>query len=394
MHDQKPSGQQASGDKKSGWLTIENARNLGLIIASVAVTYAAINTAQQATATRPAPAAPLAVAAPAPSQPIPAQSPAPKPTGDSLESNGRLDLGQDERSEAFKEFLKVKIDELNKAGPVVYATEPVAPEPLEAVVSSAQAPVAPQESPSLAAAPQAVQQPASQEAHAPTGSTEPVKGTTSKGFPMTTHPAPFVDAVAKASLESKRVAFAKSGQPGVAKIGYNVDGSIMGESEKQEQIRSTLTNIPDEWTIIYKAPQEKVRLYVFTDPSCPYCKKLHRALPQLQQAGISVHYLMYPRDMATVAVGQVSPTGENMRNIWCTPDQRAAMDSAFLGYRVPDADCAALPKSIHRTPPPVPDHYNMGQMFDVQGTPTMFASNGRSAKGFGEAQELISYLLR
>jgi protein-disulfide isomerase len=211
---------------------------------------------------------------------------------------------------------------------------------------------------------------------------------------MTTHPAPFVDAVAKASLESKRVAFAATGKPGVAKIGYNIDGSIMGEAEKQEQIRSTLTNIPDEWTIIYKAPQEKVRLYVFTDPSCPYCKKLHKALPELQNAGISVHYLMYPRDMATVDAGQMSPTGENMRNVWCSLDQKAAMDSAFLGYRVPDADCAALPKSMHRTPPPVPDHYNMGQMFDVQGTPTMFASNGKSHKGFGEAQELIAYLLR
>jgi hypothetical protein len=390
MHDQKSPGPQASGEKKFGWLTIDNARNLGLIIASVAVTYAAITTGQKPAETAVPPAVPLAVEAVAPAQPIPPNPIAQAAHGTSLDSNGRLDIGADEHSAAFKQFLQSKIDELDKAGPVVYAPEEGTSEPQQTLVTPTKASAPPLIPEPLAAAPQA----APQATLVPTGSVEPIKGTNSNGFPMTTHPAPFVDVIAKASLESKRVAFAKSGQPGVAKIGYNVDGSIMGESEKQEQIRSTLTNIPDEWTIIYKAPQEKVRLYVFTDPSCPFCKKLHRALPHLQQAGISVHYLMYPRDMATVDVGQISPTGENMRNIWCTLDQNAAMDSAFLGYRVPDADCAALPKSIHRTPPPVPDHYNMGQMFDVQGTPTMFASNGKSHKGFGEAQELIDYLLR
>ena len=41
--------------------------------------------------------------------------------------------------------------------------------------------------------------------------------------------------------------------------------------------------------------EEKAVLNIFTDTSCPYCKQLHSEVRYLQQAGISVHYLPYPR---------------------------------------------------------------------------------------------------
>ena len=398
MQDQKSPGPTAIGVKPSGWLTVENTRNLVFIVAALAVTYAAL-TFNQKPATPPVsipvapvpavapPAADLAAkaaeqAAPAPEAEVNPVAPA-APSG-SIESSGRLDINSDDHSAVFKQFLQGKIDELNKAGPVVLTPQEHAAEPPQAAATPEQKPVA-QAASQPTAVPQGVIETAS--------STAPVKGSSSTGYPKTTHPAPFVDKAAQASMESKRAAFIKTGKPGVAKIGYNVDGSLLTVAEREEQVRSTLTNIPDEWTLIYKAPQEKIRLYVFTDPTCPYCKKLHRAIPELQQAGISVHYLMYPRDMGSAAPDEVSPTAQNMRNIWCSVDQQAAMDSAFLGYRVAEANCDALPKSLHRPPAPVPDHYYMGQMFNVEGTPTMFASNGRSKTGFGDVNKLINILL-
>lgn len=373
-----PGNSTASGKKK--WLTLDSARNLALIGAAVAVSYAALHSTKQ-----PVPTAPPAQAATAP---IEAQVSTAAPSTNSTASaqssrqvSGKLDVGSDENGEAFTKFINQKIDDLNKVGPVVFAGD----------AAQAPAPTGTQSTPVQALAASTTQ--SVLQAAPATSVAEPVKETTSSGLPMTTHKAPFVDQAAKASIESKTAEFMKTGKPGVAKIGYYVDGSLMTAPDKAEQIRSTLSDIPDEWTLIYKAPQEKVRLYAFTDPSCPYCKKLHHALPELLNAGISVHYLMYPRDMAQAAPGELSTMAKNMRNIWCSVDQQGAMNTAFEGYRVPEADCAALPKSLHRPPAPVPDHYNMGQMFDVNGTPTMFASNGKSKAGFSDVQQLISLLL-
>jgi hypothetical protein len=116
-------------------------------------------------------------------------------------------------------------------------------------------------------------------------------------------------------------------------------------------------------------------------------------MDQLLNAGISVHYFLYPRDMATMPEGALSSTAVNFQNVWCSLDQREAMDSAFLGYKIPKTDCAALPESLHRWPSPVESHYKTGEMFNVTGTPGWFASNGKHDIGYENAQTMIRTLL-
>lgn len=360
------------------------ARNIAIVVAALAITYSQLaphfgDKGEASKAPEPAPAAVAAVATesvdtvatPPQARPVPP---------------GGLDIGSDANAQAFRDFLKAKADEINKAGPVVYVQdgEPVAStahssttRPQPELVESRVTP---------GTAPQAVT--ANQPVSSSVQTTESPDGTR-----WTKHPAPFVDQQALASIQEHRAAVAKSGQVAVVKIGTYPDGMPMPESVKREQIRSTLSTIPDEWTVTYKAPNEKLRIYAFTDPTCPYCKKLHKALPQLLEAGISVHYLLYPRDMATVPAGQLSDGAHNLKNVWCAVDQVSAMNDAFAGYRVPEADCAALPKSLNRLPAPVPDHYNLGDMFNVTGTPTLMASNGKNQAGFGTAQQIIQDFL-
>ncbi|WP_414736189.1 thioredoxin fold domain-containing protein [Halomonas elongata] len=63
---------------------------------------------------------------------------------------------------------------------------------------------------------------------------------------------------------------------------------------------------------------------VFTDISCPYCQQLHQDIPQLNAAGITVHYLPYPRQGLSSAVAQ------RMASIWCSKYPRHAMDKAWV----------------------------------------------------------------
>lgn len=179
----------------------------------------------------------------------------------------------------------------------------------------------------------------------------------------------------------------------IAKIGFHPDGSVMSAEEKKVQIRDTLKKIPDNFTIAWKAPAEKASIYVFTDPTCPYCQKLHHAIPQLNAAGISVHYMLYPRDMGRASGNQLTTTQENLNNVWCSLDQKAALNDAYSGYKVPPANCAALPAELNRINSPVAQQYFLGNVFNVRGTPTVFTADGKDLPGFQTAEKLISDVL-
>lgn len=192
------------------------------------------------------------------------------------------------------------------------------------------------------------------------------------------------------------VTIAPPGQAGatrVPKVGFYADGQQMTPAEKVDQIKGILAKIPESWTVNWKASDEKASIYVFSDPTCGYCQKLHHAIPELNAAGISVHYFMYPRDMGH-NTGVVSKTQENLNNVWCSLDQKAAMDDAYAGYKIPATDCANLPAGIKRFPSPVADHFFLGEMFDVKGTPTIVTSTGDVIVGFGSAESLIQRVIQ
>lgn len=172
----------------------------------------------------------------------------------------------------------------------------------------------------------------------------------------------------------------------MAKVGFNNDGTAMPADQKREQIANALSKIPDSFTVNWKAPQENRHLRVYR-PDLPVLPKLHAAIPQLNAAGITVHYLLYPRDMARLnGNGSKSVTQQNLDNVWCSLDQQAAMNDAYAGFRVPVADCAALPAELKRMDSPVATHYELGNVFNVQGTPNVFTKDGKDLPGFQSAE--------
>lgn len=359
---------------KTVTLKVSHIRDVAIVLACVAVGYSFLTKPGQPSLQ---PGNDVVTISGAPAAP---QSMSQDKAGEGLSiKNGALTLGDDEISNRFRKFLRDRIAQVNAEGPVALKSSHLAqPEThtYSPMASASDQPlrVAQSESPVVRSD---VRQ-------------ENASTTTEKG---TLHPAPFTDKAAQSAIdEISQQVIARKGT-GVVQIGRHLDGSMMTESQTEEQIRRTLSNIPDEWTITYKSPNEKVRLYVFTDTTCPFCHKLHAAMPELLNAGISVHYLLYPRDMGATQPGMLSRTAVNMKNIWCAVDQKSAMDDAFEGYKVPEADCSTLPASLNRRPAPVPDHFLAGSMFNVEATPTWLASNGKHDVGFTNAQTMIRTLL-
>lgn len=125
--------------------------------------------------------------------------------------------------------------------------------------------------------------------------------------------------------------------------------------------------------------REKGMLYVFTDIDCGYCRKLHQEVPQLNAAGITVHYLAFPRS------GPAGDTFRKMEDVWCAADRNKALTESKRGAAVPSAPAAC--KS------PVAEQYRLGVALGVRGTPAIFLQDGSQVGGYIPAAELIKKVL-
>jgi thiol:disulfide interchange protein DsbC len=125
---------------------------------------------------------------------------------------------------------------------------------------------------------------------------------------------------------------------------------------------------------------EKARVRVFTDSTCPYCRKLHAAVPDLQKAGVTVAYIPFPRG------GEKSPGYKALRAVWCAEDRRKAMDIA-TGHAVGQAgttDCVAAAA--------VDAGYRLGVEIGISGTPTIVLPTGAAVPGYVSAGALLTRL--
>ncbi len=138
----------------------------------------------------------------------------------------------------------------------------------------------------------------------------------------------------------------------------------------------------EESMIVYKAAEEKHVITVFTDITCGYCVKLHRNVKELNDMGITVRYLAFPR------AGDTSDVGTAMANIWCATDPKDAMThskmrSAFIAEpEVTDKDCQAI----------ISDHYQLGRSIGVNGTPAVYTEEGLNIGGYLEPNVMLSRL--
>lgn len=130
--------------------------------------------------------------------------------------------------------------------------------------------------------------------------------------------------------------------------------------------------------IVYPAKgKTKSSITVFSDIDCPYCKKLHKEIPALNEAGIEVRYTGYPR------AGVGSPSYKKAVSAWCAKDPAKAMDDAMMGMPLDPKDCKN----------DVIEHMQAAQAIGVNGTPNIIFENGQMIPGYAPARELIPKIL-
>ena len=156
--------------------------------------------------------------------------------------------------------------------------------------------------------------------------------------------------------------------------------------------RKMAAKIPMSWTINYPAiGTEKRQLFVFTDYTCPFCKKLHNDIQALNSEGITVRYLFYPR---AYSAGAETPAAklnmEMMRRAWCAPDQGEAITELFDTRNLDDYKCETVPEAKGRINFPGVYHHFLGSVFSVEGTPTYFTNDGLIDVGYQDINNFMS----
>lgn len=154
------------------------------------------------------------------------------------------------------------------------------------------------------------------------------------------------------------------------------------ETSRRGLIIDKIDGVPSSDMVIFPAlSSEKAVLSVFTDVSCGYCKKLHEEVHFLQEAGITVQYLPFPRG------GNKGPGYTGLKQVWCADDRQLAMSIAKGTKRgeLGRSDCSDA--SI------VDRGFALGNTLGVAGTPALYTSDGEMINGYVPHQRLISMLL-
>ena len=130
--------------------------------------------------------------------------------------------------------------------------------------------------------------------------------------------------------------------------------------------------------IIFSPEKDKVKhtVTVFTDIDCGYCRKLHHAMADYNDRGIRVRYLAYPR------AGIGSGSYNKAVSVWCARDRKKAMTDAKNDQSVVSAKCNNA----------VAEHFKMGNMIGVRGTPALLLENGQLVPGYVPPKRLAAIL--
>lgn len=151
----------------------------------------------------------------------------------------------------------------------------------------------------------------------------------------------------------------------------------LGELHRNDLRKDKIAALDEKDMIIFPAEGEsKATVTVFTDVDCPYCRKLHGDIAELNKLGITLRYLAFPR------TGLDTETHYKMVSTWCAEDRKAMFTAAKRGGDVPPADCDN----------PVAAQYELGREVGVTGTPALVFEDGTILPGYVPAATLAQYL--
>jgi len=162
----------------------------------------------------------------------------------------------------------------------------------------------------------------------------------------------------------------------------------MFDMEKQEDITSgaeaaqpaspavDFASLPLQYAIKTVHGQGLRVLVVFSDPDCPYCKKLEQELAKVDD--VTVYTFLMPLE-------QLHPDSRTKADaVWCSKDRSAAWSALMLDGTVPKKTkgCEAPHQAV----------LPLAEKLGINGTPFLVAGDGRTMPGAAAAARISTWL--
>ena len=155
-----------------------------------------------------------------------------------------------------------------------------------------------------------------------------------------------------------------------AEPGRFINAAEMARAEKRLEVLASL----DKSEMIVFAPEGETRavMTVFTDVTCGFCRKLHNQMAEMNDLGIEVRYMAYPRS-GIKRDGNYTGEYTQTARAWCADDREAALTALKNGDTTAGEVCEE---------PIVSEHYRIGSQFGVDGTPAVILPDGSLLPGY------------
>jgi thiol:disulfide interchange protein DsbC len=141
--------------------------------------------------------------------------------------------------------------------------------------------------------------------------------------------------------------------------------------------KTDFSKLPLKEAIILGGKSAKKKVVVFTDPDCPYCRKLHEELKQVieKRKDIAFYVILYPLPMHKDAY-------KKAQAVLCKKSL-TLLDDAFSGKAVPEPTCGK--EQIEK-------NLALAKELEINGTPTLIREDGTMISAYLPADKLIEWI--
>jgi thiol:disulfide interchange protein DsbC len=157
-----------------------------------------------------------------------------------------------------------------------------------------------------------------------------------------------------------------------------VDRQNISKKEMINLVKVDTSKIPFEGSLILGNPKAPKKVFLFTDPQCPFCKKIH---PELKKAvQIDPQIVFFIKLMPLVSL---HPDAYRIaKSIMCEESIKLLEDS-LQDRTVPDPKCDT--DIVDRT-------LRLAKELGIESTPTLIFPDGRMAPGYRPAKDIVELI--
>ena len=148
----------------------------------------------------------------------------------------------------------------------------------------------------------------------------------------------------------------------------------LSDVRRNDARQKLLATAPESEMIVFSPAAPRHTITVFTDIDCGYCRKLHSQIKELNNMGVRVRYMFYPRS------GPGTESWKAAEAVWCSKNRNDALTRAKKGETIEARNCG---------PTPVARQYQLGEELGIRGTPGIFMTNGAYLAGYLPPAKLV-----